>query len=207
MKPLGSKRVFAAFTLIELVVTIAIISVLAAFLFPVLHAAKADARKSVCLSNLRQLGTAVALYAHDYDDHLPYGPDANSKFLAMNDLNDTDPDDALIRGLPDIRALLAPYGASKDIFRCPQDRSTLPDTNPAGNHKSTWFEEFGSSYHYNDQKALKGGTLASFARPSEGYLMGDYERFHANLVDVLFADFHVKTVSWLIRSDALDDKE
>lgn len=57
-----------AFTLIELLVVIAIIAILAAILFPVFAQAKAAAKTSATISNLKQLGTAVHLYAGDYDD-------------------------------------------------------------------------------------------------------------------------------------------
>lgn len=57
-----------AFTLIELLVVIAIIAILAAVLFPVFAQAKAAAKKTSDLSNFRQIGTALALYAADHDD-------------------------------------------------------------------------------------------------------------------------------------------
>src|ERR1041385_7648434 len=61
-----------AFTLIELLVVIAIISTLAAILFPVFMAARAMARRTVCISNLRQQGLALQMYREDYGDFPPH---------------------------------------------------------------------------------------------------------------------------------------
>jgi prepilin-type N-terminal cleavage/methylation domain-containing protein/prepilin-type processing-associated H-X9-DG protein len=57
-----------AFTLIELLVVIAIIAILAAILFPVFAQAKDSAKQIACLSNMKQLGTALILYMGDFDD-------------------------------------------------------------------------------------------------------------------------------------------
>jgi prepilin-type N-terminal cleavage/methylation domain-containing protein/prepilin-type processing-associated H-X9-DG protein len=75
-------RARRAFTLIELLVVIAIIAILAALLFPVFAQAREKARQTSCLSNLKQLGTAMVMYSQDYDELFPpvIGREASDRF-------------------------------------------------------------------------------------------------------------------------------
>jgi prepilin-type N-terminal cleavage/methylation domain-containing protein/prepilin-type processing-associated H-X9-DG protein len=77
-----------AFTLIELLVVIAIIAILAAILFPVFAQARAKARQTSCLTNMRQGSMAVLMYSQDYDECFPigaYNPDPNGAVLMWYD--------------------------------------------------------------------------------------------------------------------------
>ena len=70
MKTVSSFR-RAGFTLIELLVVIAIIAILAAILFPVFAKARENARRTACLSNVKQMGMDWMMYVQDYDEQFP----------------------------------------------------------------------------------------------------------------------------------------
>ena len=69
-----------AFTLIELLVVIAIVSLLIGVIVPTLRKVRWQARKVVCVSNLRSVGMAIHAYANDFNDTIPFGPDVLSNF-------------------------------------------------------------------------------------------------------------------------------
>lgn len=100
-----------AFTLIELLVVIAIIAILAAMLFPVFSRARENSRKVSCSSNMRQLGTATAMYNQDYEEN--WAPTE-----ATTDRS------ALTR--------LGPYVKNAGIYRCPSDSRPSLNIRPGG---------------------------------------------------------------------------
>jgi len=107
------------FTLIELLTVVATIAVLAALLFPILNKAKHKARRTTCVSNLRQLGIAWMLYADDNQGFLPESyPVNNPEVWVQGDM--TNPNEAanaeLIR-----RGKLFQYNQSVPIYHCPND--------------------------------------------------------------------------------------
>ncbi|HEX8833141.1 MAG TPA: DUF1559 domain-containing protein [Abditibacteriaceae bacterium] len=71
MKTITVLRRKAAFTLIELLIVIAIIAILASILFPVFARARENARRATCQTNLKNIGLAVIQYSQDYDETLP----------------------------------------------------------------------------------------------------------------------------------------
>lgn len=84
MNPGPCARTPGGFTLVELLVVIAIIALLASLMLPALTAARAKARKTACLSNLRQVGLAIVLYTNDHNGEIPYGPKAKAFTSPMN---------------------------------------------------------------------------------------------------------------------------
>jgi prepilin-type N-terminal cleavage/methylation domain-containing protein/prepilin-type processing-associated H-X9-DG protein len=71
LNSIDRRKAATAFTLIELLVVIAIIAIIAAILFPVFAQARASARATTCVSNVKQVALGVLMYAEDYDENIP----------------------------------------------------------------------------------------------------------------------------------------
>ncbi|MDX1935300.1 MAG: DUF1559 domain-containing protein [Capsulimonadales bacterium] len=103
-----------AFTLIELLVVIAIIAILAAILFPVFAQAREKARQTSCLSNVKQIGLGMMMYAQDYDEVISRNahPDPPRVPEGAHFTNCSTP-----RWMD----VINPYIKNLDIFNCPSD--------------------------------------------------------------------------------------
>ncbi len=169
-----ANRQFTAFTLIELLVTIAIIAVLAGLLLPALVAARRKADSVRCISNLRQIGIAVRVYAEDNQGKLPRAQNASS-----NQVNTA--------GGRVIEQVLA-LSHNRDVFRCPADRRPLDGPTVARG---------AVSYEWNT--ALNGRLLHRVGaegnqNPTEIYLLRDLQPWHGGKRNGVFADGHAGRV-------------
>lgn len=157
MKTMAPASYRRAFTLVELLVVVAIIAVLAALLLPTLASAKERARRAACMSNLRQIGLAIQSYAYDYGGRIPYGP----KAPAFSNPSDFYPSTGCPTSLISLQSgdpvglglLLSSYLSSQPkVLFCPSsDQSIDSDAELA----KVGFQQAQSSYYYRHS----GNTL------------------------------------------------
>jgi prepilin-type N-terminal cleavage/methylation domain-containing protein/prepilin-type processing-associated H-X9-DG protein len=165
-----------AFTLVELLVVIGIITLLMGISIPVLHKVRVAASRAVCRSNLRNLAVAFRMYLDDNRDIMP--PAAQLPSLE-------DPNDPGCK--PAITKFLLPYLSEPKTFECPADRV------------KKYFLTEGTSYEYNSRlggKPISKERLAERFGERNVHVLYDYEPFHGKAGkpgarNYLYADGHI----------------
>ena len=154
-----------AFTLLELLVVIAVIGILAALLLPSLSRAKEKARRTACLSNLRQVNFAIKLYADDNADSLPLlsqpnpypnGVGAYYKQLVKSYLG-----------------LLGPASPDEKVFICPSDRTMHTQVT----HAFTSYTFNGYETGEGDIPRITGQKVGAIRNPTRAVLVGEWPAF------------------------------
>lgn len=168
-----------AFTLIELLIVIAIIAILAGLLLPVLAKALEAGRSTACLSNLHQIGIALQLYIQENHNRLPLMRD---RTMGTNEI----PTEAL----PSVKMVLSNYLGNARVLRCPSDKTQL-------------YELTGSSYSWNSllngQDADRLQIFNISFNPHQIPVIFDKEPFHKARgakkgINYLYADGHIKNL-------------
>ena len=171
-----------AFTLIELLVVIAIIAILAAILFPVFARARENARRTSCLSNLKQIGLGIMQYTQDYDERYPGGFEGTMSPVTYVTQTKAGWPGRLFstngtRNRVCWMDMIYPYVKSVQIFQCPSQ----PDSNAATSYASSYGYSGAISGYDNDHYGLGspqrniGNALSSVQRPAEVGMVLDYQ--------------------------------
>jgi prepilin-type N-terminal cleavage/methylation domain-containing protein/prepilin-type processing-associated H-X9-DG protein len=196
-----------AFTLVELLVVIAIIAILAAILLPVIFAARNKARQLQCVSNLRQIGMAIQMYASDHEGLLPPGA-YNTPTPPIMVTAQIIPGFQTAAGLTyrvDWRDILVgmQYLNTSKILVCPSAANNDPHYSYGCNR---WTMQWGAATPLDSIPSASMTALVSEKRatdwpcwlPNEAGSNPAYRPLdprHNNALNVLFCDGHVKSVS------------
>jgi prepilin-type N-terminal cleavage/methylation domain-containing protein len=161
-----------AFTLIELLIVIAIIAILAAILLPVLRMAQEKAVRTQCMNNMHQLGVAIAMYAQDNHDFLPWinwgskgppgwcyhdplPPQWSQALLNLKGMAAFGKTNVIAMG----SGVLYQYLQNYKVYQCPLDGPLAP--NPT--YRANWFSrtEQLSSYIMNFSAAYNANEVGA----------------------------------------------
>lgn len=170
------------FTLIELLVVIAIIAILAAILFPVFAQAREKARQTACLSNTKQIGTGLIMYAQDYDEVLagnstqaPNSTGGDAGYAAATNIGFMDPDPTRVSR--NWGRDLQPYIKNTQVYRCPNAiaRSGLSGGNTSDYRETTDPRGANLSYLLNGITSTK--AIAAISAPADIIFLHEYQYY------------------------------
>jgi len=178
MKRLFPRRI-TAFTLVEMIVVLAIISLLVTLGLPSMQSALLKARSVKCAANLRGIGIAASLAAADNNNKYPEINQAAAPIYPTTDPNATN-----------LVGALGPYGITPVSTQCPIDMTMNP----------TAFKQYGSSYEWNpafDDEVTTDPVIfitTTLAIPVNSYrvrLCTDFNPIHRGRSNALYGDGHV----------------